>query len=33
MYRTTRTTFPARVALAAACATTTRVDRASEEQR
>jgi hypothetical protein len=33
MYRATRTTFPARVALAAACATTTRVDRASEEQR
>lgn len=33
MYRATRTALPALVALAAACATTTRVDRASEEQR
>jgi uncharacterized protein (TIGR02246 family) len=33
MYRATRTALPALVALAVACATTTRVDRASEEQR
>ncbi len=33
MYRAPRTALPAIVALAAACATTTRVDRASEEQR
>jgi uncharacterized protein (TIGR02246 family) len=33
MYRAMRTALPALVAFAAACATTTRVDRASEEQR
>ena len=33
LYCATRTALPALVALAAACATTTRVDRASEEQR
>ena len=33
MYRATRTALPALVAIAAACATTMRVDRASEEQR
>jgi uncharacterized protein (TIGR02246 family) len=33
MYRATRTALPVLVVLAAACATTTRVDRASEEQR
>ncbi len=33
MYRATRTALPALVALVAACATTPRVDRASEEQR
>jgi uncharacterized protein (TIGR02246 family) len=33
MYRAKRTALPALVAIAAACATTTRVDRASEEQR
>jgi uncharacterized protein (TIGR02246 family) len=33
MHRATRTALPALVAIAAACATTMRVDRASEEQR